>query len=612
MSAFRAIVVDDNERYRDEAVARLVAAGIPDNNIQQTDSVEEAKQFAPGVDLIILDNLITRSKSKEPESYWVELLVPLRRMHPSATIVLVSKRDDASLRTDIKNINVATEHLLETDPLLIYLFKGNPQVYGPDVAASPQHFKQLQEIVGQLVLCMDFQRQLQCVLVTSAFQAVRHLLDTNLASLVTRLADHQARTEYLNFKGKDDTYLMDVIAEGILSDRILPLMHEMGVVICTEEAGVHNDLYHRIPDPNFFIFSDPFDGSSRFRDAANSLKDVGSAKKTLQDVLADRSLLNAWPCGPTSLNSPMISMVLAERHRVVGAVLINLFTFDVYLSTNSGNYTKNYASSFMNGTEETSSQASEAVSHLINDLEGIGPWKEAGWQQISFKSMNNGVIPSLFLCSLGTVDRKEKFKRSWINEHAELCVHPLIPEKYDWVDSFNHRYKQRDFTPGPGRVLFLTDTDQRRQYDDEALEGGTYGCILSAGEPITEWIGWFAFLRHATGISAFCLRERPQEINMGKETTEQRSVPEAKPQPACTHQRPGDPANISALPNELLSMFRDGYMDISVLHTAYASNMRRYKDTIAIVYDDDEAWQKQITRDDGKPRFFKVPLMQIP
>jgi hypothetical protein len=167
----------------------------------------------------------------------------------------------------------------------------------------------------------------------------------------------------------------------------------------------------------------------------------------------------------------------------------------------------------------------------------------------------------------------------------------MLRPGYDWEKSFDYRLKQGDFTPGPGRILFLARLPALERYETTSLDSQEYACILSTGEPLTEWIGWFAFLRHATGLSAYCLRRRGEiwGHSMHRHST-------------------NDPTSL--LPDEICSIFRDGYMDLGVLHSAYAGKMRRYKDTILVAFDADDHWNKILRDKDGNDLYVRIPLFQ--
>jgi hypothetical protein len=129
------------------------------------------------------------------------------------------------------------------------------------------------------------------------------------------------------------------------------------------------------------------------------------------------------------------------------------------------------------------------------------------------------------------------------------------------------------------------------------LGGRRFGCILSCGEPLTEWIGWLAFLRHGSKeVSAYCLRPRVAKDE------------------ACTHkEKPDDPAPLSPAP--VNSVFQEGRMDLLLLPAGYGRSMRRYHDTLVIVWNDDPDWNNVLrprtSRHDEKSRedvYVRIPV----
>lgn len=268
----------------------------------------------------------------------------------------------------------------------------------------------------------------------------------------------------------------------------------------------------------------------------------------------------------------MVSIVLSERHRVVGAVLINLFTRDVYLSIDKGNYYKQIPSI------DNNDFISRKLYSCIRGgkcIEGIDNWKKIEFR--TWDDLQSSKIKNLFLCSMP----EDKDKKNRRMKHTKKHIEPLFSES--WKKSYLYRKKQLNFTPGPGRILFFMDIPQLNDYEKKSLDSNSYQYILSAGELLTEWIGWFAFLRHSKNLSAYCLRKK----NL--------SIPYLK-------YKEDDPS--SMVPSELESIFRDGFIDIGVLHTAYGRQMWKYKDTILICYDNDSHWEEN-----SEP-YLKVPIFQ--
>lgn len=561
----RAIIIDDDQKFRVKVKETLEHIGFSVDD--ETDNSDEAKDFAPGAALIVLDN-----RYEESGSYWRDLLVDLRIKHPDATILLVSSYNDIELKRDIDTFDPDTKALLRSDPYITYLPKREANVNLERATDDP--YSHLKSFCTELKNRIKARRALQSTLIQCAFTAARELLKYPISKLMEEVS---ASAE------KKDTHFMDVIAEQKIKELFVPVMHFNNVVICTEETGVHNDLYHRVAAPHFFVFSDPFDGSTAFKTFATELCNNGYENSTLSELLTDSSLMSIWEkkYGPSSMNGPMISMVLAERHKIVGAILINLFTSDIYVSIDTGNY-------FMRAPSLEG--PSEEVLDSIIKVESLA---DKGWSKLEFKSYeqisNHG--KRLFLCTLAAIKRRNGV-RNIHNIHAEVCIAPILPLTYDWKDSFDYRFKQGDFTPGPGRVLFLTNCESLEKYEKEALGGDSYRCILSAGEPLTEWIGWFAFLRHSKGISAYCLRRK------GSIKGE------------CEHRKDKERDPSTLLPDELASIFRDGYMDIGVLHTAYGQRMSLYKDTVLVVFDEDAEWKQILKSPQGEDNFIRIPLYQ--
>lgn len=616
MTVERALVIDDNAAYREAVAAMLTRVGF---DTFATESADEAEGVQPGASLIVLDNLKTRDESgvvvppNQYVSYWPRLLSPLRQKHPQATILLVTRRSDTDLKNDVSDLNERhpnTEFILGHDPFIVYLWKGRrvdgvPEGEGAERENAKQenakHAEQLEKVARNVWDRLGNRRHLQGLLVAAALEAGERLLHVSLGELRERLEDRRKRDpSLLEWQQNKVTYYMDIVAEQSLIRHFLPTIHDMRVVICTEEKGVHNGLYHRISNPEFFVFSDPFDGSKAFREFSDRLVQEGHGERLLKDVVEDEALMADWGYGPRSLNSPVVSVVLTERHQVVGAVILNLFTGDLYLSVDTGNYIRNFRRQLLDGAE---TESLSSITNAIRERSGRDDWQRRGWKPLDFRAWKGPREgePQLFLCALHARARKSG-RRNVANEHAETCVYSLLPDNYDWMPSFNYRLMQKDFTPGPGRILFLTECHTTRQYESGALRDpahvNRYRCILSAGEPITEWVGWLAFLRHARGLSAYCLRERPQ-------ADEEIGVK------ACPHRRyPDDPATM--MPEEQLSIFRDGYVDFGVLQTAYATEMRKYKDTLVVVFDEDPAWQQKLRQAGGTSagRFVRIPLMQ--
>lgn len=557
-----ALIIDNEGDYRQSV--RKVLEQIGFSVCEAENSREAYERAAKRYDFVVLD-----SRDQNDESFWKSLLLPLRRSSPAAEILLVSQWSDNELLGDIKDAGEQVEQALRIDPLVSFLPKGKDE-------KMSEHFKQLAEFAEKVSRQKSDGAELSRKLVSAAFDAARELRTCTLEKLREVRVASQEKPE--------GTYEMDLVTEEKIKKHLSPEIHFRDVVICTEEAGLHNELYHRIRAPRFFVFSDPFDGSTAFRKFS---KDVlaKDGNPTLGLVAADAELMKEWELkhGSRSLNSPMVSIVLSERHRVLSAILINLFTNDVYLSTEGGNF-------FMNSAEFSDEDLDKFLKVGLGDDVGLGD----GLVKFEFSeatAATSTASEKLFLCSMNAVVRVEEQKRHIRYAHLETCVGLNLPAGYSWRESLDFRYKQRDFTPGPGRVLFLSDTDACRTYGRDSLEGRGYQCILSAGEPLTEWIGWFAFLRHASGFSAYCLRENKL------------------PRGQCGH-RLHDENPSTMLPDEIGSIFRNGYMDLAVLFTAYGRKARTYSDTILVVRDTDKSDWQLGARASLDEKFVRISLFQ--
>ena len=485
------------------------------------------------------------------------------------------------------------------------------------------------EFVEDSITTRKIRTELQKEIVACAVESYKTFMGSRVKDLTKKTSTRGEEPTEIREKEvtvKEDTMELDVIAEKAITKKFHSKIHKYGLVLCTEEGGVANSLILRVDSPKFYIFSDPLDGSSAMKSWINeicidlasdllnlsipvslsdicwidndfrclvfkklSLSEFGKIKDQLhslnasakwqeavdslskkinerqkkcnylfKDFINDQQEIKRWErkYGPISLNAPMISIVLAERHQVVGNVIVNLFTGDIYISDDSGNF---------------SSKIDPNTYSLPKDR------KELGFRDFSDE------FDKLFICTLQT----RKYE-SYIEEkkggpqdfqfliHFRECLQPLIPHDYDLEKSYRKRKQRNDFTPGPGRILFLTEVAEKYSALVEDTEKEIYGCLLSSGEPLTEWVGWFAFLRYAPGISAYCLRTGSGNV--------------------CQHhiQR----ANIKGtmMPPEVASLFKSGMMDFEVLHTGYKGAMHNYTDSIVVFFNDDKSWEKSFER----------------
>lgn len=323
---------------------------------------------------------------------------------------------------------------------------------------------------------------------------------------------------------------------------------------------MENKVIYRVDRPIFYIFSDPLDGSSAMKCWIKTLKEKAHSNltKRLPEVIDDHADKVIWEnrYGPMKLNSPMISIVLAERHHVVGNVLVNLFTGDIYKSVDSGN--------FRSKIDQSTFELSE------------------NWKELRFRDFSDE-FDKLLICTLQSVKYK-KYKQEKEGKpqdfqflmHFRECIQPLIPHDYDLEKTFKKRKQRNDFTPGPGRILFLTEVAEKYSGHVEDAEKELYSCILSSGEPLTEWVGWFAFLRHTKNLSAYCLRTGDGNI--------------------CQHRIQRSNIKGTMIPPEVASLFKSGMMDFEVLHTGYRDAMQSYTDSIVVFFNNDESWKRIFER----------------
>ena len=551
-----------------------------DFSILATSSAEIAKAQLAGLDLIVLDN------QPGDVSNWNELLSPLRQLHPSATMLLVTLYGEEEIRqwvdqgrTSEKTVDRESFELLESDPLVEFLKKDSGTT-----TRSSDHGKALAGYAIRLAAKLKTGLDLERRVFFAALAGSSELLNSNAASMLV---------DVTNGGAKVDTKMLDQVAERHLASALLPEQHRYNVVICTEERGVHNELHRRVQAPDFFVFSDPFDGSKLTMEYTKSvlakLSPEEVAQTTFGALFAKKEFQEGWPAKNVALNSPMISMVVCERHRVKSAILVSLITGDVYLAVEHGIFRKHLWSVLLGGSLE------EMEANVLAVTSGNESAAEGGWEPLRFRdSCPEPAGPKLLLCQMRARPLRTKgaIGRRTIYQHFSACVLPLMPWSYDIAKSFTFRSEQWDFTPGPGRVLFMLDSEAVREYEKRNLEGRSYSMVISSGEPVTEWIGWFAFLRHAPHIKAYCLRSRKGDL-----------LP-------CSHKGNEDDVSV-ATPPEILSIFKNGYMDLFVLHASYGTTMQHYRDTLALIFDDDDAWSDSggITGFFGRDDFVNITTL---
>lgn len=527
-------------------------------------------------------------------------------------IILVTTDD--RINRDIKSLDPAERDMISELPNVVYISKDlkvnnfKEHIYS-HVANNINALKKIPEIKDFIIDC--------------AVESYKEFMGKTVQDLIKEVPKKEEDFTDIREKEisvKEDTLELDLITERIIRKKFGSLIHSDNLVICTEELGIANKLIYRVHRPSFYIFSDPLDGSKalkawinetsvslsedllnvtipstlddicrvesqalvfkessefkkfkgvlsqatsskNWQDAVNQLEKQISAKMkaTFKDFIQTSEEIKKWESkyGPIKLNAPMISIVLAERHQVAIAVIVNLFTGDIYISDNSGNYKSKI----------------DSEQYTIAERER---------KQLKFRNFSDA-SEKLFICTLQAT-KYEKYMREKKGKpqdfqflmHFRECIQPILPYDYNLKKSFEKRKQRHDFTPGPGRILFLTEVAEKYSDGVEDNEKELYTCILSSGEPLTEWVGWFAFLRHAPRISAYCLR-----TGSGK---------------ACQHQIQRADIKGTMIPLEVASLFKSGMMDFEVLHTGYRGAMSNYTDSIVVFFNEDESWERVVDR----------------
>jgi len=541
-------IISERELYEYEYIDKI-QNDLPDVTTETITSRNEYRDIDTIIeqffDIAILDyDLGLFGKEKNGWIYIEKLL----KKNPYCNIVLVTALD--KIKEEIQNLSETIQVLISQKPNIKYIPKNSS-------------FKnRILTHVKELISKFKARWKLQELIIDCAVEAYNRLINTQIESL-------RKKIDVKETPGKGDTLLLDTVTEAVIREKFAPMIHEHNIIVCTEEGGVANEVIYRIDRPMFYIFSDPLDGSSALEKWINKLikKNPLNGSKKLKEILNDENI-ELWKgdYGPIKLNSPMISIVLSERHYVVGNVLVNLFTGDLYFSNDENNYQSN--------VHKFSESKEKEVLTFRKSLELQGD--------------------KLLLCTLQYKkynDFKEKGegtpKDFQFHMHFIECLQPLIPYDYDLKESFNKRRQRNDFTPGPGRILFLTNVaDDYSAGVDDINEKELYSCILSSGEPLTEWVGWFAYLRHVPQLIGYCLRSGSGNI--------------------CNHQAKRANIKGTMIPSEVASLFKRGMIDFEVLHTGYRGSMHNYTDSIVLFFQDDESWKKIIERklDDRIPELF--------
>lgn len=611
MENLKILILEDAPQYKSDK-----------DNIQLISTKENFDQLldkiATDYDVAILDYDLRDFETLE--NGWLYMPDVLRK-NSHCNIILVTSDD--RIRKDIKNLDPSVRDLISERPNIRYFSR----------TLEPGDFKKrICQFINNVIEHKGKRAKLQKEIKDCAIKAYEEFMKTEVKKLTEKST---AKDELLDIREKEiitkeDTMKLDKITERVIENNFIiskPKIHEYEVLICTEEGGVANSLIYRLERPKFYIFSDPLDGSSAMKswinetsiklspdllktDIPSPLYDICEIDKDSQylifkksaseftkrkdellslnqkeewkqsierlsekicdrekklsrylfkDLINDNDERASWKerYGPIELNAPMISIVLAERHQVVGNVIVNLFTGDIYKSDDTGNYKSKIDPQTYTVREET-------------------------WEKLRFRDFSNG-SDKLFLCTLNATKYKKYVEKKKGNPqdfqfliHFRECLQPLIPHDYDLEGSFKKREQRHDFTPGPGRILYLTEVAEKYSVRVKDDENELYSCILSSGEPLTEWVGWFAFLRHASKISAYCLRTGSGNI--------------------CQHQIQRSNIKGTMMPPEVSSLFKSGMMDFEVLHTGYRGAMSNYTDSIVVFFDEDESWKRIIKR----------------
>lgn len=564
-------------------------------------------------DIAILDYYIDDLGIRDNENGWM-FMPKLLEKNSYCEILLVTTDD--KIEQNIETLEPDTRDMISEISNVVYISKSlsreefNSHVYShvKDKAIKIKRRRELQEIIVECAKKSyeKFTKEKVSELIKSHPKNEVHFKDVREKEIST----------------KEDTLNLDLITEEVITDKFKPLIHSDDIVICTEELGIANKLIYRVHRPGFYIFSDPLDGSSAMKswineapiklspnfiniDIPTSLSNVCRIDRDSQslvfkklsttefdkqrdkllslnqshewekiidtlseriskkeryffnDMINDGEEIDCWKekYGPIELNAPMISIGLAERHQVVCNVIVNLFTGDIYKSDDTGN----------------------SKSKINPKTYEIDKWKKLKFRTFLNKSKK------LFICTLKAITYNEyiKEKRGKPQDYQYLihfreCLVPFIPHDYKLKESFKKREQRHDFTPGPGRILYLTEVAEEYSSQVEDDEKELYSCILSSGEPLTEWVGWFAFLRYAPHISAYCLRTGSGNI--------------------CQHQIQRSNIKGTMIPPEVASLFKSGMMDFEVLHTGYRDAMQNYTDSIVVFFNNDESWKRIFER----------------
>jgi hypothetical protein len=610
-------------------------------DIDFVSDVEEMRQclergagaFSGARDLVVLDSLLDGTTRG-----WRTFALKIRARYPDAWLYLASSLPDDNLDDEFRPASAKApdvalaaelEDLVNLDPRVVFLPKP------PASAGQTAHHMLISVVLARANELLDDKLvalRLMDKMADAIADAYGALLGEPVLSLVA--------TRSLEAKPVDPPHCVDLLLERAIQRHFLPEVQACGLVLATEEEGIQNILYRKVTRPRYFLFSDPFDGSSAFCKAVSAIKLEGdlpnapSAADTAKvhklekltvligalrvkkaslghvlDVLTERAAADAgypeWAAnlvdklaalpvckltfsqfrervfddsagwrkyGPWALNAPMLSITLAEPDGVLASIVLNTFTGEAYVSRpDTGNRRYN-----LGGEGLAPGEYGEFLR---------GPGSPLAWADTS-KAVH-------LLAQLKAKPLLDSGQSSATFEHFSSCVREMlgpVEARISVDDSLLIRYARNDFSPGPGRILFLMEEPARAYYggspdgvsrtvgtwaakvhgNDENLDFDLllgpgepilerYRLIAANGEPITEWIHWFAFLRNGG-------EGRPVALRL------------AKP---CAHKWKPDTL-VSMAPADSASVFRNSSFDLGRLFSAYFVKSHRYTDTIVV------------------------------
>lgn len=528
-------------------------------------------------DVIFLD-----SKFGDNKRGWRSFLPRLRSRFPNAFIHIMSELTysniDEEFEKDWGNWReiVALEDLINTDTRIFFF----PKPPGEERLKS-----HIRTVIEDLRHREGEKLELTLALVKASLLAYSSLLGSSLQQL--------CREHFSDRKPVDPPYGFDMVVEEVIRKQFANRVHEFGLILATEEEGMQNRIYRRIREPRFFLFSDPLDGSSALRKFLKPYAelpdwhgtDLGTFLQTELQRPEVRSIWEEKHAGPVDFYSPTLSLTLAETDRVFASALISLFTGKLFLSVQSGNYvfdlTSNDGKKIVEGVSKRPHLNDVVLVPGAKQL-AIGVREESGDALISGMPLSFPVKdtkPAYLLAQLKAKPLLNDAVASISYEHFSRNVQPTLKGCIDVDSSLQLRYVRNDFSPGPARVLFLSDLFQphecevfigneefRAEVSEMLGKAGrhiieSYRLILANGEPLTEWIHWFAFLENDPDHSLVAYR-----LNHPTES------------------RWKDDVKASMAPPEVCSAFKSGYLDIRTLYSSFLEGMHRYTDTVVVCH----------------------------